>query len=398
MRTSGASSSVASMPPAGARCWSTTVETAAASARSSRWDEHRAEWPARRLRVRRLFSARRRALVAGLAKCLDHRLDRHAVAVVLHEDLSVVHPHFHADDTLEVTKRAIHVGDAGPAGHAGDVQQSLTAAGHGRLYQLHDTGVVWQSTGTACSDSDCPGWHVIGNHREPRDIVAAGASVYLLDARGRVRRCTGAACSGHVCPPWEEIDVNPSIQQLVAAGSRLYKRHTDGSIFEYSGSGTRWTRLDGNSRTREIVAAGDQLYQRHDNGSIWRHTGSPCTSTGCLGWERLDNNPRAVQLAAGGGALYQRHDNGSIWQYSGRPCAGSVCSGWVQLDNNPSAREIVATSSALYQRHENGTVWLYTGPACTSWCSGWRMVGSDRRTSALLAGDDRLYQVQVPPF
>jgi hypothetical protein len=49
----------------------------------------------------------------------------------------------------------------------------VVAAGN-NLYQLHNSGRIWRSTGVPCSGESCPGWQMLDNNGATIGIVAAG--------------------------------------------------------------------------------------------------------------------------------------------------------------------------------------------------------------------------------
>jgi hypothetical protein len=120
------------------------------------------------------------------------------------------------------------------------------------------------------------------------------------------------------------------------------------------------------------TAWGQNLYQTHTDGTIWQYTGTPCSGRSCSGWVELDDNPELKMIAVGGGALYELHQNGSIWGYVGPACTGNSCPGWVELDNNPNATAIGVGGSLLYEEHTDSSLWEYTGTPCSGGiCPGW---------------------------
>jgi hypothetical protein len=120
------------------------------------------------------------------------------------------------------------------------------------------------------------------------------------------------------------------------------------------------------------MAWGQELYQTHSDGTIWQYTGTPCKGGSCPGWIELDNNSDLSMIAAGGGALYEMHKDGSIWWYIGPACSGGSCPGWVELDNNSHAVAIGVGGSTPYEMHTDGSLWEYNGVICTGgFCPGW---------------------------
>ncbi len=267
------------------------------------------------------------------------------------------------------------------------------------LYQLHNSGAIWEYTGIPCDGNSCPGWQRLDNNVRTRAIIAAGNNLYQLHNSGAIWEYTGTPCDGNSCPGWRRLDNNVRTRAIIAAGDNLYQLHNSGAIWEYTGtpcdgnSCPGWRRLDNNVRTRAIIAAGDNLYQLHNSGAIWEYTGTPCDGNSCPGWRRLDNNPRTESIIAAGDSLYQLHNSGAIWEYTGTPCDGNSCPGWRRLDNNPRTESIIAAGDSLYQLHNSGAIWEYTGTPCDgNSCPGWQRLDNNPRTESITAASDKLYQ------
>jgi len=138
----------------------------------------------------------------------------------------------------------------------------------------------------------------------------------------------------------------------------------------------QWQRIamlaTGIATSMASMAWGQEFYQTHSDGSIWEYTGTPCGPRSCPGWIELDNNPNMSMIAAGGGALYEMHKDGSIWWYIGPACSGGSCPGWVELDDNPAGAAIGVGGSIPYEMHYDGSLWEFNGVICTGGsCPGW---------------------------
>ena len=49
------------------------------------------------------------------------------------------------------------------------------------------------------------------------------------------------------------------------------------------------------------------------------------------------------------------HDDGAVWRFTGRPCDAEACPGWALLDANDRTTMIVAGGDRLYQlRQDHG--------------------------------------------
>lgn len=272
--------------------------------------------------------------------------------------------------------------------------EKITASG-GRLFQMHEDGKIWRSTGRPCVDDTCPGWQMIDNNPRTREIVSGGGQLYQLHDNGSIWRFVGRSCSEASCPGWVKVDKNPNTVEIVAAAGQLYQRHRNGRIWRFTGRDCQgnscpgWVMLDKNRRTTKIVAAGGLLHQLHNNGKIWTHTGQACSGNSCPGWRMMDNNSRTVDIVGGGRELYQLHNNGQIWESTGVPCSGSSCPGWRRLDNNQRTQKLTAAGGNLYQLHNNGAIWRSDGRSCSgNSCPGWVRLDNNARTVAIEAAHE----------
>ncbi len=260
------------------------------------------------------------------------------------------------------------------------------SAGAGTVFERHTDGSIWQWTGTACG-SWCSGWVELDNNARTTQLSAGSGTLFQLHSDGSVWRSTGIACTSW-CSGWTQLDGNPGTVQIAAGAGTVFQRHSNGQIWRSTGAACSstacpgWTELDNNPAATSIAANASTLFQLHGDGTIWRSTGAACTSW-CAGWTELGNNAHSVQLAAGGGSVYQRQSTGAIYRSTGAACGGGLCTGWTQLDNNPAAVQIVASSGTVYQRHGDGSIWRSTGVACSSGCPGWQPLDNNPRTVSI---------------
>lgn len=263
------------------------------------------------------------------------------------------------------------------------------------LFELWNSGNIWQYTGTPCSGSSCPGWTQISADSNTVAVETGANAVYRLDNNGQLSLFSGGIS-------WQLVDNNTAIATLaVDTGGVAYELHNNGEIWQYTGtpcSGNScpgWQMLDNNSNTVAIAAA-YYLYEMHSDGTIWEYTGTPCSGGSCPGWQMLGNNANALVMAAGGQVPYELDTNGEIWQYTGPACSNGSCPGWKLLDDNPAAFNIAADGSNLYELHNTGRVWRYTGTPCTGKsCPGWEMIDNNNRTGRIAASGGNLYEVHV---
>lgn len=239
------------------------------------------------------------------------------------------------------------------------------------------------------------GVRIIGSPGGTSDFTSIGRMDVYYDSGnnvGSIWQYVGPPCNGTTCAGWQPLDNNPLAIAVVAGGSNVYKLHSDGSIWQHSGSG--WTELDNNTRAIAIAADSTNLYELHNDGAIWRYVGPACNQGTCPGWQELDNNPAATAIAASGGNFYELHNNGQIWKYTGTPCNGNSCPGWQELDINPLAISIVADGSNFYQLHNDGSIWRYVGPPCSGGsCNGWQELNNNTATTSIVASGGNLYEL-----
>jgi hypothetical protein len=261
----------------------------------------------------------------------------------------------------------------------------IAASGH-KLYQRHNTGLVWEFTGVQCSQFDfCPGWQLIANDSRTIQLVAGGSSLYMFQQSGAIWKYTGTPCNSTGCPGWQLVDNNAATIEIVASGDNLYQRHKSGAVWKYTGtpcsenSCPGWQLIANDSRTIQLVADGSSLYMFQQSGAIWKYTGTPCNSTGCPGWQLVDfDNANTKQVVAGSENLYRLYKDGEIWRYTG------TGQSWEQLDNNPNTAEISASVNGLLQRHTSGVVWWFTGTVCSNGsCPGWTPIQNFANTIAV---------------
>lgn len=232
------------------------------------------------------------------------------------------------------------------------------------LYQLHNSGWIWQYTGTPLT-----GWLALDNNSSTKKIVAANGSLFQIHHSGYIWKYTGVPLTG-----WQLLDNNAASADIMASGNDLYQLHNTGRIWKYTGTPlTGWQELDNNSATKKIIAAGGDLYQLHETGLVWKYTGVPLT-----GWQQLDSNSSTVDIIARDADLYQLHDSGQIWRYTGVPDAE-----WEELDNNPATKEIAVGTGGLYQIHKTGAIWKYTGTPLT----GWKQLDGNAASTHIAAGN-----------
>ncbi|KAF2261846.1 hypothetical protein CC78DRAFT_583209 [Lojkania enalia] len=236
-----------------------------------------------------------------------------------------------------------------------------------------------------------PRWKRIDNNSGTKYIVQVSSDplktapldgIYQLRSSGQVLRHDGTAS-------WISIDNNKDTVQIAGSAGNVYQRHTDGSIYKYTGSGSNWQYISPPSdNTLEIVAAADQLYQRRKDGWAARWSGSgttwltieqpsmsrqiAVTQSKTLwnllvsgevvrsywpygnGWTIVDVNADNIAIAVGGDEFYKLQSDGKVvW-------LDMEAYFWHEIENSGSVG-IYAAGGYLYSRHRDGSVWRYTG-------------------------------------
>jgi hypothetical protein len=236
-----------------------------------------------------------------------------------------------------------------------------------------------------------PRWNRIDANSSTKLIVQVSSSSQnpsSIDGLYQLRS-TGQVLYYNPSGSWTVVDNNKDTVQIAGAGGNLYQRHTDGSIYRYTGSGSNWQYIGMSSdNIIDIVAASDQIYQRRKDGWVARWSGSGTTwntieqprsskqiavtdskvlwnllTTGDLvrsewpygaGWTIVDQNPLNSAIATGGDEFYKLQSDGIVvW-------LDSVAYYW-KIIEDAGAASIYAAGSYLYSKHTDGSTWRYTG-------------------------------------
>ncbi|MFE6834997.1 hypothetical protein ACFVFI_09180 [Streptomyces sp. NPDC057705] len=300
----------------------------------------------------------------------------------------------------------------------------------GDLYQLHNTGSIWQYGGIPTV------WSKIADNSPTVDITAADGHVYQRLNNGRLSRFP-------MLLGWLQVDDNPDTVQIAATGGEVYQRRGDRTIWRYTGTPDVWEELDSDLDLRSIAAGGGGLYKLRDDGSVFKagslahllafDAGKCGTGNGTADQDELydyragagpddvvvyivrtimsDSGPLdgcAQQLPFHQPGLVVEsdvqnwvvaHEMGHVLglddikgdtdalmfdgsaPYTNPPPnvarSESVtmisnqltrpCGDWMLLDWNGSTSNITASTTELYQLHANGSVWRYTGKPITGW-------------------------------
>ncbi len=184
-------------------------------------------------------------------------------------------------------------------------------AGSGTVFQLRGNGSIWQWTGQYCSALfSCPGWILIDVNPGTVRIRAGFRRLYQMHNDGKLYESTGLACTDGGCPGWAEIDGNKSTFTFVAGGYTVYQLHNDRTVWRSTGQpctpdGTScpgWDKLDDRPTVSDITASYATVFELRSDGSIWQSTGAVCSAPGqCNGWTLLDVNKATEQISASNG-------------------------------------------------------------------------------------------------
>jgi hypothetical protein len=244
------------------------------------------------------------------------------------------------------------------------------------IFELHNTGSIWQFTGQPCSSGHCPGWKLVDSNPHTVSITATQDTLYQIhdDQSLWGYYCLSLPCS------WATGSFPPALQVVANFTQLLPNRNVYQDNF-----GLTQPVLDENPQTKEIaiqIPSGG-LHQLRFDGSIWEYTGTPCSGSSCPGWVAIDRNPTSASISAYN-ALYQVHTDGSIWRFTGTRCTGSWCPGWQPLNNDFNTKMIAVYGDQLVQLRNDGSIWKYTGKPCVNnSCPGWENVDNDPNTQAI---------------
>jgi hypothetical protein len=237
-----------------------------------------------------------------------------------------------------------------------------------------------------------PRWKRVDTNTGAKTLVtvtSSSATPAALDGLYQIRSTGQVLLNNGNAGTWTSVDNNKDTVQIAGSGGSLYQRHTDGSVYKYSGSGTNWQYIGAASdNVIDIIAAGDQIYQRRKDGWIARWSGAGTTwttienpksstqiavtdsktlwnllKTGDLvrstwpygtGWTVVDQNPANVAIATGGDEFYKLQSDGLVvW-------LDSEALYWRTIEDD-GAVKIYAVGTYLYSRHDDGSIWRYTG-------------------------------------
>jgi hypothetical protein len=242
-----------------------------------------------------------------------------------------------------------------------------------------------------------PRWSRIDGNSATKNLIQVSSAVpsastpTLADGIYQLRS-TGQVLLYNTSGSWTGVDNNRDTVQITGANGFLYQRHSDGTTYKYSGSGSNWQAISTASDSAiDILAAADQIYMRRKNGWVarWSGTGQTWTSiqqpsspsskqiavtdsktlwnlltNGNIvrsewpyteeSWQIVDDNASNVQIAVGGEEFYKLLSDGTVvWldmeQYH-----------WSDIENAGSVA-VYAVGTFLYSRHGDGSIWRYTG-------------------------------------
>lgn len=206
-------------------------------------------------------------------------------------------------------------------------------AADGELYQIHSNHAIWKYTGTPYT-----AWELIDNQRLIVTVVATQGMVFKADTTSRIKQYTGIPLA-----PWKEIYVDDwGVFSTAAAGGEIYTTTRSG-VWRYSGTPGRWYQIS-TVTVQDLTAYGKDLYATGMGGGVRKWTGVPSK------WDTLDTNKNVKAITVGARGLYQIHTNGVIFQFVG--------DGWKQIDGNAESRSIVA-GNLVHQVHNDGKIWRY---------------------------------------
>ncbi|KAL6711948.1 hypothetical protein ACN47E_002991 [Coniothyrium glycines] len=195
---------------------------------------------------------------------------------------------------------------------------------------------------------------------------------------------------GWKSPRWTRIDANTATKNVIqvtsnantaAVNDGLYQMRSTGQILRYSSN--TWTSVDNNKDTLQVCGASGYLYQRHTDGSTYRWTGSGSN------WQYIGAaSDNVIDIVASGNQLYSRRKDGWVARYSGTGTS------WLSIQQ-PSAqisKQIAVTDSkTLWNLLANGdlvrSLWPYNS-------GDWQIVDQNANNIAIATAGDEFYKLQ----
>jgi hypothetical protein len=236
------------------------------------------------------------------------------------------------------------------------------------------------------------------------DMMAANDGLYQLRATGQILRYSSGT--------WTSVDNNKDTVQITGSGGNLYQRHTDGSTYRWTGTGTAWQYIGAASENViDIVAAADVVYSRRKDGWVSRWSGTGMTwlsieqpsaqiskqiaitdsktlwnllTTGDVvrsfwpynngEWLIVDQNSGNIAIAVGGEEFYKLQSDGTVVWLNLKEYY------WQTIEDAGSVA-MHAQGNYLYSKHADGSIWRYTGSPLV-----WEML-DDRKDISGVVGD-----------
>lgn len=161
-----------------------------------------------------------------------------------------------------------------------------------QVYQRRKDGWIARYSGSGTT------WTSIEEPRSTKQIaITDSKTLWNLLTNGDLVRSEWPYNRG-----WTLVDINELNTQIATGGDEFYKLQADGLVVWLDLKAYQWLEIE-QADSVAIYAAGTYLYSRHSDGSIWRYTGTPGV------WEELDSAWNTVSVIG--------DRRGSVWEMKG---------------------------------------------------------------------------------
>ncbi|ORY19445.1 hypothetical protein BCR34DRAFT_595411 [Clohesyomyces aquaticus] len=216
---------------------------------------------------------------------------------------------------------------------------STTPAAQDGLYQMRSSGQVMFHNPSGS-------WVSVDNNKDTVQIAGSSGNLFQRHYDGSVYQYTGTGSN------WVTIAyASDNNLDIVSAAGSIYLRRKDGWVARWSGSGTTWNTIEQPAMSRQIAVTDQKtLWNLLNTGDVvrseWPYNGN--------GWVIVDQNPSNVAIAVGGEEFYKLQTDGKIV--------------WLDMDallwrtiEDANSGNIYASGQYLFSAHKDGSIWRYTG-------------------------------------
>jgi hypothetical protein len=167
-------------------------------------------------------------------------------------------------------------------------------AGSDQIYQRRKDGWIsrWSGTGTVWTAIEQPSAQI-----SKQIAITDKKTLWNLLSSGDIVRSEWPNNAG-----WQIVDSNTQNVAIAVGGEEFYKLQADGTVVWLDLTAYLWRIIESKGSV-SIHGIGIYLYSRHTDGSVWRYTGTPNV------WEQLDSVTNSAAVVGG--------RKGEVWEVLG---------------------------------------------------------------------------------